>query len=112
MLFTDMTSRARAFGLISGMGGVGAAAGPLMGGLLTTAISWRAAFVFQALVIVVILVLSRRIEDPVPADPTRSFDALGATLSAVGLVLVVLGIVQASVSLLQTAVLIAAGAAF
>ena len=38
MLFTNMTSRARAFGVITGMGGVGAAAGPLIGGLITTAI--------------------------------------------------------------------------
>ena len=45
LLFTNMTSRARAFGIITGMGGVGAAAGPLIGGLITTAISWRAAFV-------------------------------------------------------------------
>src|SRR3954451_13407688 len=64
MLFSDMTSRARAFGVISGMGGVGAAAGPLIGGLITTAISWRAAFVFQALVVGVILVSARRIHDP------------------------------------------------
>src|SRR4051812_37058152 len=49
--FADLTSRARAFGVISGMGGIGAAAGPLIGGLITTAISWRAAFVFQALVV-------------------------------------------------------------
>ena len=58
MLFTDLTSRARAFGVITGMGGVGAAAGPLIGGLITTAISWRAAFVFQALVVAVIVLLS------------------------------------------------------
>src|SRR5215207_6181892 len=70
MLFHDTTSRARAFGVISGMGGIGAAAGPLLGGLITTAISWRAAFVFQALVIVVIIVLARKIQDPLPADPT------------------------------------------
>src|SRR4029079_19772406 len=38
LLFTDLTSRARAFGVITGMGGVGAAAGPLIGGLITTAI--------------------------------------------------------------------------
>ena len=38
MLFTDMKSRAWAFGLISGMGGIGAATGPLIGGLITTAI--------------------------------------------------------------------------
>src|SRR4051794_25867610 len=57
LLFTDMTSRARAFGVITGMGGIGAAAGPLLGGLITTAISWRAAFVFQAMVIAVIVYL-------------------------------------------------------
>src|SRR4051794_7826930 len=82
LLFTETTSRARAFGAISAAGGVGAAAGPLIGGLITSAISWRAAFVFQALVIVVIVVLSRRsVVDPLPADPTRAFDAGGAVLS-------------------------------
>src|SRR6201987_2558906 len=55
MFFHDLTSRARAFGIITGMGGVGAAAGPLIGGVITTAIRWRAAFVFQALVIIAIL---------------------------------------------------------
>src|SRR5215218_3332233 len=93
--FTDLTSRARAFGLISGMGGIGAAAGPLIGGIITTGISWRAAFLFQALVIVVIIVLSRRVRDPLPADPTRPFDVLGAVLSAVGMFFVVFGILQA-----------------
>src|SRR4029079_1308686 len=58
LLFTDLTSRARAFGAISGMGGIGAAAGPLIGGLITTAISWRAAFVFQAIVIAAIVLLA------------------------------------------------------
>src|SRR4029077_19989281 len=51
LLFTGVASRARAFGAISAMGGIGAAAGPLIGGLITSAISWRAAFIFQALVI-------------------------------------------------------------
>jgi MFS family permease len=95
MFFEDITSRARAFGVITGMGGIGAAAGPLIGGLITTAISWRAAFVFQALVIVAILYLSRPIKDPVPPDPTRPFDTMGAVLSAVGLVLVVMGVLAA-----------------
>ena len=95
LLFTDLSSRARAFGAISAMGGVGAAAGPLIGGLITEAISWRAAFVFQALVIAVIVYLSRGIADPLPADPTRPFDTGGAILSAVGLILVVTGILAA-----------------
>ena len=50
MLFGDMKSRARAFGVISGMGGIGAATGPLIGGAITQAISWRASFVFQAII--------------------------------------------------------------
>ncbi|MEV6833796.1 MFS transporter [Streptomyces sp. NPDC051133] len=95
LLYPDVTSRARAFGVIMALGGIGAAAGPLIGGLITTGISWRAAFVFQALVIAVIVVLSRRIVDPLPPDPTRSFDTAGAVLSAVGLVLVVMGILAA-----------------
>jgi MFS family permease len=92
LLFADVTSRARAFGMISALGGIGAAAGPLIGGLITAAVSWRAAFVFQTLVIALIIWLARRIEDPLPADPTHSFDTHGAILSAVGLVLVVMGI--------------------
>ena len=95
LLFTELTSRARAFGAISAAGGIGAAAGPLIGGLITTAISWRAAFVFQALVIAVIVWLARHVRDPLPPDPTRPFDTGGAILSAVGLVLVVMGILAA-----------------
>jgi MFS family permease len=110
--FSDLTSRARAFGVISGLGGLGAAAGPLIGGLITTAVSWRAAFVFQAAVIAVIVVLSRRVRDPLPADPTRPFDALGAVLSAVGMFLVVFGVLQADTNLALMAVLLAAGAGF
>ena len=109
LLFTDLVSRARAFGAISAMGGVGAAAGPLLGGLITTAISWRAAFVFQALVILLIVVLGRRIQDPLPPDRTQEFDTGGAALSAVGLVLVVLGILATDNSLLLMVALLAAG---
>jgi MFS family permease len=112
LAFKELTSRARAFGVISGMGGIGAAAGPLIGGLITTAISWRAAFVFQAAVVAAIIVLSRRVEDPLPADPTRPFDAVGAILSAVGMFFVVFGILQADNNLALTALFVVIGAAF
>ena len=95
LLLPDLTSRARAFGVISAAGGVGGASGPLIGGLITAAISWRAAFVFQALVVAVIVWLARRVHDPLPPDPTRPFDTGGAILSAVGLILVVMGILAA-----------------
>ena len=110
LAFTDLTSRARAFGVISGLGGIGAAAGPLIGGFITSAISWRAAFVFQALVIVTIILLSRRVVDPLPPDPTRPFDPVGAILSAAGMFFVVLGILQADNNGLLLAVFLAAGA--
>ena len=93
--FTDLTRRAWAFGVISGLGGIGAAAGPLIGGLITTAISWRAAFVFQAAVVVLIILLGRRITDPRPPDPTRPFDAVGAVLSGAGMFCLVFGVLQA-----------------
>ncbi|MET7567560.1 MFS transporter [Streptomyces sp. NPDC005492] len=109
LLFTDLTSRARAFGVVMAAGGVGAAAGPLIGGLITSAISWRAAFVFQALVIVLIVVLSLRLEDPLPPDPGRHFDGPGAVLSAAGLVLIVTGILAADNNLWLTAALLTAG---
>ena len=111
LLFTGVASRARAFGAISAMGGIGAAAGPLIGGLITSAISWRAAFVFQALIIAVIVLLSRRsLEDPLPPDPTRSFDTGGAILSAVGLILLVMGILAADNNGWLMLALLAAGA--
>jgi MFS family permease len=91
---------------------VGAAAGPLIGGVITTGISWRAAFVFQALVVATIVVLSRRIEDPIAADPTRPFDAVGAVLSAVGMFCVVFGILQADNNTALMAAFVAAGGAF
>jgi MFS family permease len=110
LLFPDVTSRARAFGVITGMGGIGAAAGPLIGGLITTALSWRWAFVFQAVIVATILALSRPIKDPLPADPTRSADTVGGILSAVGLVLVVLGILAADDDGWLMLALLAAGA--
>jgi MFS family permease len=110
MVFPDMKSRARAFGAISGMGGIGAAMGPLIGGAITTGISWRAAFVFQVLIIVIIVVLARNVIDPVPADPTRPFDIVGAILSAIGLVVLVGGIMAADTNLALMAVLIVVGA--
>src|ERR1700757_3101776 len=99
MMFTDMKSRARAFGVVSGMGGIGAATGPLIGGAITTALSWRVAFVFQAPPLLVIWVLARNVVDPVPADPSHPFDTVGAILSAVGLVVLVGGIMAADSNL-------------
>jgi MFS family permease len=110
--FSDMTARAWAFGVISGLGGIGAAAGPLIGGVLTTGISWRAAFVFQALIVGTIVVLSRRMVDPLAPDPTRPFDAVGAILSGIGMFFVVFGILQAGTNNALFVLLLVIGAVF
>jgi MFS family permease len=110
--FDDLTRRAWAFGVISGLGGIGAAAGPLIGGVITTWISWRAAFIFQTLVIVVIVLLSRRLADPLPADPKRPFDVIGAVLSGIGMFCVVFGILQAGTNNVLLTVFLVVGIAF
>jgi MFS family permease len=92
--FPDVKSRARYFGLVSGAGGLGAAAGPLIGGLVTSAISWRASFGLQVLVVAWIAVLARKIADPARPGPKPRFDLTGAVLSAAGLFFVVLGLLQ------------------
>ncbi len=92
--FPDLQSRAKSFGIISGAAGIGAAAGPLIGGIITTAISWRASFIAQVLVVAMIIVLSRRIADPGIQGAKPRFDLTGAILSAAGLFFVVLGILQ------------------
>jgi MFS family permease len=105
--FPDIKSRARYFGVVSGAGGLGAAAGPLIGGVVTSAISWRASFGLQVLVVGWIILLARRITDPAEAKAKAEadagaaaaarphFDLTGAVLSAAGLFFVVLGLLQA-----------------
>jgi len=92
--FPDVKSRAKYFGVVSGAGGLGAAAGPLIGGLVTSAVSWRASFGLQVLVVVWIALLARKISDPARPGPAPRFDLSGAILSAAGLFFVVLGLLQ------------------
>jgi MFS family permease len=96
VFFTDMKDRAKWFGVVSGAAGLGSAAGPLIGGLITSYISWRASFLLQVLVVAAIALLARRITDPpLPAKRPR-FDLVGAVLSAAGLFFLVFGILQTS----------------
>jgi predicted MFS family arabinose efflux permease len=80
--------------------------------VITTGISWRAAFVFQAVVVATIILLSRRMVDPLPSDPTRPFDSVGAILSGVGMFCVVFGILQAGTNNLLLTVFLVVGAVF
>ncbi len=92
--FPDVRSRARYFGVVSGAGGLGAAAGPLIGGVVTSAISWRASFGLQVVLVAWIIWLARKITDPAPERSKARFDVTGAVLSAAGLFFIVLGLLQ------------------
>jgi EmrB/QacA subfamily drug resistance transporter len=78
--------RARAIGAWSGLGGVATALGPLLGGYLVQAVSWRAIFLINLpLGILVVAMAARHV--PETRDPTAGgrLDFLGAALAAVGL---------------------------
>ncbi len=91
---SDVRTRAKYFGIVSGAAGLGAATGPLIGGLITTTISWRASFIMQVLVVGWIILLARRIVDPPRTGKVPRFDLDGALLSGAGLFFVVIGILQ------------------
>ncbi len=85
--------RPRAYGLVASAGAIAVAAGPLIGGLLTTYASWRWVFAGEVLVVLIILGLTRRIADT-PAEKGVRLDLVGTALSALGLGLVVYGILR------------------
>ncbi|MDA0181363.1 MFS transporter [Solirubrobacter phytolaccae] len=81
----------KAYALVGAASGIAAAVGPLLGGLLTTTLSWRVGFALEAVVIVVVLLNLRLIGD-VPYTGPRRVDGVGAVLSAVGMGGVIVGI--------------------
>ena len=81
----------RAYALVGASAAIAAAVGPLLGGFLTTYLSWRVGFGLEALIILVVLSQIRLVKD-VPYTGPRKIDIVGALLSVVGMGGVVLGI--------------------
>jgi MFS family permease len=90
------SERALAFSLLGGIAGAGVAAGPLIGGFVTSALTWRVVFAAETVVVTGILLFGvRHIEDS--GSPNgKKLDVVGAALSALGLGLVVFGILKSS----------------
>jgi MFS family permease len=88
--------RATAFGLIGGAAGVAIALGPLIGGWVTTELSWRYVFAGETVVVIGILLVRRRILPNLAVAHPPRLDLVGAALSAAGLGLAVFGILKSS----------------
>src|SRR3954464_7442508 len=88
--------RAMAFGIVGGVAGAAIAAGPLIGGWVTTELSWRYVFAAETVVVAVILLIRRRLpQGPRVANPPK-LDLVGVALSSSGLGLLVFGILKSS----------------
>ena len=81
----------KTYALIGAAAAIAAAVGPLLGGFITTYLSWRVGFLLEAVVIAVVLSQVGLIKD-VPYTGERKVDAVGAALSVLGMGGVVLGI--------------------
>ena len=88
--------RATAFGIMGGVAGAGVAVGPILGGWVTTNLSWRYVFAGEVVVAVGILLSVRFLSDARTDGEPPELDVVGSVLSALGLGLVVFGVLQSS----------------
>ena len=88
--------RPRAYGLVASAGAIAVAAGPLIGGAVTTYWTWRLVFAGEVLIVGAILLVSRRLQDTEGAH-RAPIDVVGVLLSATGLGMAVFGVLRSSV---------------
>jgi MFS family permease len=95
-LFEPGTSRTRALALIGATAAVGAALGPIFGGLITTYLTWRVSFALEVVIIVLTVWSMRHLKAGPPVTPRPRLDLVGTLLTALGFGSIVFGTVQAS----------------
>ena len=84
-------ARKKAYALVGASAAIAAAVGPLLGGFVTTYLSWRVGFLLEVVVIAVVLSQINLVRDVEYTGP-RQIDVVGAVLSVIGMGGVVLGI--------------------
>jgi EmrB/QacA subfamily drug resistance transporter len=94
--FAEGRERTRALGLWAAIGGIGAASGALVGGLLTQGLGWQWVFLVNVPIGMLVLAIGPRIVPEGRAElGHRHFDLTGALLVTCGFVALVFGIVRA-----------------
>jgi EmrB/QacA subfamily drug resistance transporter len=81
----------KAYALVGAAAAIAAAVGPLLGGFITTYLSWRLGFLLEVVIIAIVLLNIRLVHD-VPYTGPRQIDAVGAALSVLGMGGIVLSI--------------------
>jgi MFS family permease len=89
--------RALAYALLGGVAAIAVAAGPLLGGWVTTNASWRYVFAGETVVVILILLLRGQIPRATSAVRRPRLDVVGVALSSSGLGLIVFAILRSSV---------------
>jgi EmrB/QacA subfamily drug resistance transporter len=90
------SERALAYGVLGGVAGAGIAVGPILGGWVTTDLTWRLVFAGEVVLAALILFGTRMIAEPRREGPAPQLDWVGSVLAALGLGLVVTGVLEAS----------------
>jgi MFS transporter, DHA2 family, methylenomycin A resistance protein len=114
--YADPAARARAVGAWGGVGGVGAASGPVLGGLLVAAAGWRAVFLVNVPVGLAAVALTLRLA-PAPAGRPRRLDPAAQVLAVLALAALTFAVIEAGRAvtapvLIAAAVAVAAALAF
>jgi MFS family permease len=94
--FPEGPQRIRAYGILAAVAASGAAVGPIIGGFLTTYMSWRIGFLSEVFIAGFILLNRKKILDVVKPAVNKQFDYIGLFLSALGLATIVTGFLLAS----------------
>jgi predicted MFS family arabinose efflux permease len=105
----DGAERRQAYALVGAAAAIATAVGPLLGGFITTFLSWRVGFGLELVIIAIVLAGIGRVRD-VPYTGSRQVDAVGSVLSVLGMGGIVLGILVWQEGGEAVLLLIAAGA--
>jgi EmrB/QacA subfamily drug resistance transporter len=89
-------ARVAAYGVLGGVAGAGIAVGPILGGWVTTNLTWRLVFAGEVVLVIAILLGTRMLADEAIERRSKGLDWVGSVLSALGLALIVFGVLQAS----------------